>query len=83
MNGPEWLDASRIIITLDARPLLAQGIHPLERVQEECSGLNPGDIYEIITPFPPAPMIDKMVAAGFETYSESGTDGMFHSYFKK
>ncbi len=78
-----WLDKDKIKITLDARPLLAQGIHPLERVQQECATLNPGEIFEIITPFPPAPMIEKMAAAGFATHMESTADGMFHSYFRK
>ena len=68
---------------LDARPLLAQGIHPLERVQQECAMLQPGEAYEIITPFPPAPMIDKMAAAGFETQSETSSDGLFHTLFIK
>ncbi len=79
----DWLDKKKIKITLDARPLLAQGIHPLERVQQECASLNPGEIFEIITPFPPTPMIDKMAAEGFEFHMESAADGMFHSYFKK
>ncbi|MCK9421054.1 MAG: DUF438 domain-containing protein [Bacteroidales bacterium] len=83
MNKPEWLDPVLIKISLDARPLLAQGIHPLERVQNECTTLKQGEIYEIITPFPPAPMIEKMTAAGFETHSESSADGMFHTYFHK
>ncbi|MEI7726144.1 MAG: DUF2249 domain-containing protein [Bacteroidota bacterium] len=81
MNTPEWVKKENIKITLDARPLLAQGIHPLEQVQQECAALQPGEIFEIITPFPPAPMIEKMAAAGFETYSESGGDGMFHTFF--
>ncbi len=79
----DWLDKEKIKITLDARPLLAQGIHPLELVQQKCADLNPGEIFEIITPFPPAPMIEKMSAAGFQTHMESAADGMFHSYFKK
>lgn len=83
MNKPKWLDPAVIKISLDARPLLAQGIHPLERVQNECASLNPGEIYEIITPFPPSPMIEKMTATGFETHSEISTDGMFHTYFLK
>jgi DUF438 domain-containing protein len=83
MNGPAWFDKAKIKITLDARPLLAQGIHPLEQVQQECNGLLPGEIFVIITPFPPAPMIEKMAAAGFETHSEAGEDGMFRTYFKK
>ncbi|MDP1621852.1 MAG: DUF438 domain-containing protein [Bacteroidales bacterium] len=83
MNGPAWFDKTKIKNSLDARPLLAQGIHPLEQVQQECALLNPGEIFEIITPFPPAPMIEKMAAAGFETHSESGADGMFHTFFCK
>ncbi len=83
MTAADWLKTDKIKISLDARPLLAQGIHPLEKVQQECATLQPGEIFEIITPFPPAPMIEKMAAAGFETHSEAGTDGLFHSYFKK
>jgi hypothetical protein len=83
MTKPGWIKSENIKITLDARPLLAQGIHPLERVQQECATLQSGDIYEIITPFPPAPMIEKMTAAGFETHSESRNDGTVHTYFLK
>jgi uncharacterized protein (DUF2249 family) len=83
MNAPDWLKTENIKITLDARPLLAQGIHPLEQVQQECAALQPGEIFEIITPFPPAPMIEKMTAAGFEVYSVAEDDGMVHTCFKK
>jgi uncharacterized protein len=83
MNNPAWLDRAKIKYSLDARPLLAQGIHPLERVIREAATLDPGEIYEILTPFPPAPMIEKMAAAGYATHSETGTDGIFHTYFRK
>ncbi len=83
MNSPENFNTANIKLSLDARPLLAQGIHPLEQVQKECAILLPGEIFEIITPFPPSPMIEKMAAAGFETFSANGEDGMVHTYFKK
>lgn len=83
MNGPQWLDASKIKITLDARPLLAQGIHPLEQVMKEAATLQPGEIFKIITPFPPSPMVEKMGAAGYETHMEPAPDGLFHTYFVK
>ena len=82
MNGPKWFEKSKIKVSLDARPLLAQGIHPLERVLKETSAMLPGEIYEIITPFPPSPMIEKLSDLGFETYSEN-VEGMFHTYFCK
>ena len=81
MNLPDWILQENIKITLDARPLLAQGVHPLELVQQQTATLNAGEIFEIITPFPPAPMIEKMQAAGFNTHSGIGGDGLFHTYF--
>jgi uncharacterized protein (DUF2249 family) len=83
MNKPDWVKNDKLKITLDARPMLALGMHPLEQVQQECAALKPGEIFEIITPFPPAPMIEKMTATGFESHSEVAADGMFHTYFKR
>ncbi len=83
METPVWLDKARIRITLDARPILASGEHPLQRVIEESATLQPGDIYEIITPFPPMPMIEKLTAMGFENFVEPAGNGLFHTYFRK
>ena len=81
MQKPTWLDKTNIKITLDARPILASGEHPIERVLREADSLNPGEIYEIITPFPPIPMIEKLNAKGFEDYTEQDESGLFHSFF--
>ena len=83
METPTWLDRTKIKITLDARPILAAGEHPLQRVLEESEKLSPGEIYEIITPFPPMPMIDKLTASGFESFSETDSGGMFHTFFTR
>ena len=77
METPTWLDKTKIKITLDARPILASGEHPLQRVMEECAALQPGEIYEIITPFPPMPMIEKLTALGFEIMWSRGITGCF------
>ncbi|MBC8315146.1 MAG: DUF2249 domain-containing protein, partial [Bacteroidetes bacterium] len=53
MERPTWLQEEKITISLDARPIIAAGEHPLERVLREAGNLNPGEIFEIITPFPP------------------------------
>jgi uncharacterized protein (DUF2249 family) len=83
METPAWLDKTKIKITLDARPILASGGHPVQRVMEECATLQPGEIYEIITPFPPMPMIEKLTALGFENCVEPADNGLFHTYFRK
>jgi uncharacterized protein (DUF2249 family) len=83
MEKPIWLDKANIKITLDARPILASGEHPIERVMREAGDLNPGEIYEIITPFHPMPMIEKLNAKGFENYSETDDAGLYHTCFLK
>lgn len=83
MSTPEWVKNENIKISLDARPLLAQGIHPLEQVQKESAALNQGELFEIITPFLPSPMIEKMTALGFDAYTEAQEDSMFHTFFLK
>lgn len=83
MEKPNWLRQENIKITLDARPILAAGEHPLARVLDETKDLLPGEIYEFITPFPPVPMIEKLKNAGFECYSESDASGIFRNYFMR
>ena len=81
METPDWLDRAKIKLSLDARPLLAAGNHPIERVIKETATLDAGEIYEIITPFPPMPMIEKLNALGFESYSEKDEEGIYHTFF--
>jgi len=83
METPIWLDKANIKTTLDARPLLASGIHPLEQVISESAAMATGEIFEIITPFHPTPMIGKMQEAGFVSYTEGSESGVFHTYFVK
>jgi uncharacterized protein (DUF2249 family) len=83
METPTWLDKANIKITLDARPILASGGHPIERVLREADSLNHGEIYEIITPFPPMPMIEKLNTKGFESFSEQDESALYRTYFLK
>ncbi|TSA23586.1 MAG: DUF2249 domain-containing protein [Bacteroidetes bacterium] len=81
MERPDWLLKEKIVSTLDARLILAAGEHPLDRVLRETRDLKPGEIYEILTPFPPMPMIEKMEAAGFSAYFEQ-QEGIYRTYFE-
>ncbi|MGA8892303.1 MAG: DUF2249 domain-containing protein [Anaeromyxobacteraceae bacterium] len=49
---------------LDARPLRAQGIHPVEEVLRDLAALAPGDAYELVTPHVPGPILEKAAAIG-------------------
>jgi uncharacterized protein (DUF2249 family) len=82
MQKPTWLNKANIKITLDARPILAAGEHPIEQVLREAGNLNSGEIYEIITLFHPVPMIEKLAALGFESFSEQEESGRYCTYFR-
>ncbi len=83
METPKWLQKDKIKIILDARPLLASGEHPLERVLRETGELLPSEIYEIVTPFIPAPMIEKVTARGFEAFVKQVGSSEVRTYFCK
>jgi uncharacterized protein (DUF2249 family) len=83
METPTWLLREQIKITLDARPLLASGEHPLERVLQEIATLSPGEIYEIITPFIPEPMIERITAMNFDVFVSQKGPAEVRTYFHK
>ncbi len=80
---PSWFDKSKIRKSLDARPIIEEGGHPVGEVLQEVRGLEAGDIFELITPFMPTPLIDKVVAQGFENWTSKESEECFFNYFLK
>ncbi len=82
-DAPDWADATAVTKSLDARELIQQGGHPLDRVMTELGTLNPGEVYQLITPFVPAPMIDLVKQRGFESHTVSHGPDLCHTYFRR
>jgi len=81
-DAPSWLATDKIEHTFDAREIIANGGHPLPEVVAGTYKIEKGQIYELITPFLPAPLIDKVKAMGFQSWSkQEGT--VFYTYFFK
>jgi hypothetical protein len=80
---PDWFNASFISETLDAREMLQAGQHPLAEVLVKTSVLKTGQIFELITPFTPMPLIQKVTDNGCDAYINSVTDSEVHTYFYK
>jgi hypothetical protein len=80
---PSWLKEEKIVKRLDACPVIEQGGHPLGEVLEGVRDLQPGEIYELITPFLPAPLIERVAAQGFDCWSDKRSDDHFINYFLK
>lgn len=77
------MDISNPVTSLDARPLLAQGIHPVDQVLQEVEILKNNDIYELITPFAPLPLIEKIEAKGFISKSVEINSEEIRTYFRR
>ena len=80
---PSWLKDEKIVKRLDARPVIEQGGHPLGEVLNGVGDLQTGEIYELITPFLPAPLIERVAAQGFDCWSDKRSDDHFINYFLK
>jgi len=80
---PSWLKDNMIVKRLDARPIIEQGGHPLGEVLTGVGDLKPGEIFELVTPFLPAPLIEKVVSQGFDNWSDKKAEDHFINYFFK
>jgi hypothetical protein len=80
---PQWFDPQKIRQSLDARAMIESGEHPLGRVLADLKEF-PGDaIYELITPFEPAPLIDKVKTKGFSAWIEPVGTNEYRTYFHR
>lgn len=82
-DRPDWASSSRVIKQLDARELIASGGHPLTQVMMETMKMKPGEVYLLIVPFFPAPLVDKMKDQGWMHYSDRISNELFYIYFMK
>lgn len=69
--------------TIDARPIIASGGHPLQMVMQKINESDLGDIIKLITPFVPIPMIDVAKERGYIVRFNQISDNEVHTFFKK
>jgi uncharacterized protein (DUF2249 family) len=82
-STPVWWEQEKVIKSIDARPMIDRGEHPLGIITKELVRMKPGTILELITPFYPAPLIDKAREQGAEVWSIEEDDGSVMNYFYK
>lgn len=75
-----WHSNGRVVQRYDARDLLAQGGHPLNQVLSDIPRLRPGELYELITPFVPAPLIDVVRKKGYRAHAQQTEPGLIKTY---
>lgn len=82
-DPPGWFDESAVVETFDARPEIDAGKQPMGQVLRDLDKLEDGQIYAVIAPFEPAPLIDKATARGFVSYTVSVGASEKRTYFTR
>ncbi len=80
---PQWFDAAKISETFDAREMLQTGQHPLAEIIKRTSEMQTGQIFELVTPFAPMPLVEKVCANGLAAYVQTVSDSEIRTYFCK
>lgn len=76
------INPADIFRTLDAKPMLDAGEHPVAQVMEDLKQMPYGKVYVLHAPFIPAPLIDKATSLGFQHSLEQTTSESWTVYFK-
>ena len=80
-DTPAWFDTAQIVHTIDARPILAAGDSPLVEVMQAITQLESTQILELVTPFVPAPLIERAEAKGLACWSSTQPGDIVKTYF--
>jgi hypothetical protein len=65
---PEWFDDRKIVARLDASPAINSGESPMNDILKQTNLLKTGEIFELKTPFIPAPIIEMLSKKGFKVH---------------
>ncbi len=68
--------------SFDARMMIESGEQPLGKALSELRKMPHGEVYELITPFKPAPLIDQAKTQGFKAISRREGKDIIKTYFK-
>lgn len=79
-ESPEWSDAARIVKRFDARSMIEAGQQPMGTVLKQIKELKEGEIYELTTPFVPAPLIDMVKEKGYAVWTKKGEEERVLTY---
>jgi hypothetical protein len=80
---PDWFVMSRVTSELDVREMLNAGEQPVNKVVSDLNHLKENDIYKLIAPFIPAPLIDKALSLEIDHWIKKESEELFIVYFKK
>ncbi len=80
---PPWAAQGSVTRTRDARAAIEAGEHPMPQVMDDLAALDDEEVYQLVTPFVPAPLLDLARAKGFLSFSVLETPGLVRTFFRR
>lgn len=80
---PDWFDETKIAKEFDIREMLLAGEQPVNQVVSDLNRLNSGEIYQLIAPFLPAPLVEKAGSLNIKHWVKKENDNLFIIYFSR
>jgi len=80
---PDWFNKALIKLKFNAIKMLATSEHPVHPVISDLVAMGKNEIYKLIAPFLPAPLIDKATSLKIRHWVEKINDEEFNVYFYK
>ncbi len=82
-DRPAWADERAVTRTHDARAAIEAGEHPMPRVMAELAALADGEVFALVTPFVPAPLVDLARGKGYVGFSVTEGEALVRTYFRR
>jgi len=83
VSKPGWVKKENVKYEYNAGEDIENGLHPAAKVMKDVLLLKQDELYLLITPFVPAPLIGILEEKGFKTYTEKLSENTFHTFVAK
>ena len=80
---PEWFREDKVTIRFDASQIIDAGQNPMQEIFNQLDLTEPGSIFQLSTPFVPAPIIELIEKKGYAHYCRQSEQELWSSYFFK
>jgi hypothetical protein len=80
---PSWYNPDKIAHELDATEMLSRGEHPVNQVMSDLKNMQSNQIFRLVAPFLPAPLIDKASSLGADHWIVKENESKYVIYFCK
>ena len=78
---PDWFSEEKIKVRFDATPIMNTGRNPMQEILKNLGEIDQEQIFLLITPFIPAPIIELIGKKGYAHYCRKLEEEVFYTFF--